>query len=176
MAVGKLRSVLLDELGLDAPAYRDRWEYETADAWPILDDRPPRERRAVGLIERYMDFDGVEELSPPDYGQHIGDIIADLLHYANTADGMDPWDVLDSGFGHFTAEMREEQPAAPQPLRLLVATARTQGRRPDDVCGAIDGELMVGDLDENEAEDIARAALGQTHVTRRRVEMQVHPA
>jgi hypothetical protein len=58
LAVGKLRSVLLDELGLDAGDYRHQWEYETADAWPILAARPPREQRAVGLIERYMDFDG----------------------------------------------------------------------------------------------------------------------
>ena len=146
LAVGKLRQALLEELGLHGEAYRsyeDRWEYEAADAWPILENRPPREQRAVALIDRYMGFDGMEELSPPDYAQHIEDIIADLLHYANATDGMDPWAVLDSGIGHFTAELREQQPDNPQPLRLLVATSQTQGRRPDDVCGTIDGEILI---------------------------------
>jgi hypothetical protein len=89
-----------------------------------------------------MDFDGVEELSPPDYDQHIGDIIADLLHYANTADGMNPWAVLDTGIGHFTAELREEQHEPDGTLRLLVSTDRTQGRRDDDKCGTLDGEIL----------------------------------
>jgi len=153
-AVDRLRAALIDTLSLDEDTYRLRYEWDAADGWPLLDSRPARERRAEALIECYQQLDGIEQLHPAEWGQHISDMIADLLHYANTEQDMDAWDRLDMAVRHFTEEVRQIQPAPatePQPepstLRLLVATSTAQGRHNSDFCRTLPGEIVFPPLE-----------------------------
>lgn len=146
-SVGKLRGDLIEALGVDTDGYQMRFEWDAADGWPLLHATPAPVRRAEVLIEHYQGLDTIEELSPPDWGQHISDMIADLLRYAHDAE-MDPFGLLDTGLAHFQAETREpdrrpEAELAEAPvLRLLVATASSQGQQDYDFCNTIDGEIV----------------------------------
>jgi hypothetical protein len=145
--VSRLRTELIAALGVDEDGYRMRFEWDAADGWPLLHAVPAAVRRAEALIEHYQGFDGIEELSPPDWGQHISDMIADLLRYAHDTD-KDPFGLLDTGLVHFHAETRqpELQPVPSQTenpvLRLLVSTAATQGRDTYDFCRTLPGEIV----------------------------------
>lgn len=146
-SVEKLRGELIEALGVDPDDYRMRFEWDAADGWPLLNAVPAAIRRAEALIEHYQSFNAIEELSPPDWGQHIGDMVADLLRYAHDAE-MDPYGLLDTGLTHFHAETREPD-LLPEPsqaetpvLRLLVATSATQGRESFDFCRTLPGEIV----------------------------------
>ena len=145
-AVGKLRTELIEALGVDDD-YRMRFEWDAADGWPLLNAVPAAVRRAEALIEHYQDLDDIEELSQPDWGQHISDMIADLLRYAHDA-RMDPFGLLDTGLTHFHAETREPElppelkQAEASVLRLLVATSAGQGQRDYDFCDTLEGEIV----------------------------------
>ena len=108
---------------------------------------PAAVRRAEALIEHYQRLNNIEELSTPDWGQHISDMIADLMRYAHDAD-MDPVRLLDTGLMHFHAETSEpDLPPTPRQaetsaLRLLVSTSATQGRDAHDFCRTLPGEIV----------------------------------
>jgi hypothetical protein len=145
--ISSLRKVLIAALGVDEDDYRMRFEWDAADGWPLLNAVPAAVRHAEALIEHYQSFEGIEELSSPDWGQHISDMIADLLRYAHDAD-LDPFVLLDTGLAHFRAETRERE-LQPEPsyaeaavLRLLVSTAATQGRDTFDFCRTLPGEIV----------------------------------
>ncbi|WP_438801881.1 DUF7715 family protein [Catenulispora pinistramenti] len=146
-SVERLRGELIAALGLDKTSYRNRIEWDAADGWPLLHAVPVPVRRAEALIEHYQGLDRIEELSLPDWGQHISDMIADLLRYAHDA-RMDPFGLLDTGLNHFHAETRQpelkpEPKTAEAPVqRLLVATAQTQGRDAYDFCRTLPGEIV----------------------------------
>ncbi|MBS2531953.1 hypothetical protein KGQ20_04135 [Catenulispora sp. NF23] len=146
-AAGRVRTELIKALGVDADDYRMRFEWDAADGWPLLHAVPAPVRRAEALIEHYQQLDHTEELSTPDWGQHISDMIADLLHYAHGT-AMDPVGLLDTGLIHFHAETRgpdtqpEPKPAEAPVLRLLVATSATQGREAYDFCRTLPGEIV----------------------------------
>ncbi|WP_194923170.1 DUF7715 family protein [Catenulispora pinisilvae] len=145
-AVGRLRAELIEALGVDDD-YRMRFEWDAADGWPLLHAVPAAVSRAEALIEHYQDLNDIEELSPPDWGQHIADMFADLLRYAHDTD-LDPFGLLDTGLNHFHAETRQPE-LKPKPKtaeapvqRLLVATAQTQGRDTYDFCRTLPGEIV----------------------------------
>ncbi|MFD0639569.1 hypothetical protein ACFQ9X_56270 [Catenulispora yoronensis] len=146
--VGRLRDALIEVLGVDPHGYRMRFEWDAADGWPLLNAIPAAVRRAEALIEHYQTFDGIEELSTPDWGQHISDMIADLLRYAHDDQTMDPHLLLDTGLTHFHAETRpldvrsEPEMAEPSVLRLLVATASGQGQQTYDFCHTLPAEIV----------------------------------
>lgn len=146
-SVEELRGELIEALGVDPDDYRMRFEWDAADGWPLLHDVPAPVRRAEALIEQYQGLDHIEELSTPDWGQHISDMIADLLHYANADQNMDPWARLNMGVQHFAEEAKKQQhipQGEPETamLPLLVATSAGQGQRTTDFCHTLPGEIL----------------------------------